>query len=220
MTAEEFVARLDGENQRRLSLLAPDDTLKPEVEGDLNVLNLLKVALKNEIEATEIAARWLVVTDDVDVKMAFARQAGDEAKHFRMIRDRLRALGVPATAYANPLGKGYGPLFNYLDSLKTTVERVAAGQFTREAIAVVKNRQFIEFCERAGDRETATLYRDVIEPDERHHQELGRELLVRLATTADAQLAARQAAQRTLQLADELQRAALTTAGIHHAPGC
>jgi hypothetical protein len=57
MTAEEFVRQLDGENQRRLSRLAPDDTLKPEVEGDLNVLNLLKVALKNEIEATEIAAR-------------------------------------------------------------------------------------------------------------------------------------------------------------------
>jgi len=34
------------------------------VEGELNVVNLLKVALKNEIEATEIAARWLVVTDD------------------------------------------------------------------------------------------------------------------------------------------------------------
>ena len=41
MTAEEFVRQLDGENQRRLSRLAPDDTLKPEVEGDLNVLNLL-----------------------------------------------------------------------------------------------------------------------------------------------------------------------------------
>jgi len=220
VTPEAFVRELDERNQAILRRLDPEATLKPEVSGNLTVTNLLKVALKNEIEATEIAARWLVVTDDVDVKMAFARQAGDEAKHFRMIRDRLRALGVPATAYANPLGKGYGPLFNYLDSLKTTVERVAAGQFTREAIAVVKNRQFIEFCERAGDRETATLYRDVIEPDERHHQELGRELLVRLATTADAQLAARQAAQRTLQLADELQRAALTTAGIHHAPGC
>ena len=72
MTAEEFVAQLEGENQRRLSLLAPDDTLKPEVEGDLNVLNLLKVALKNEIEATEIAARWLVTTDEVDVKLALA----------------------------------------------------------------------------------------------------------------------------------------------------
>src|SRR5262249_18698525 len=127
--AEEFVSALDAENRSLLDRLAPDDTLKPEVQGELNVVNLLKVALKNEVEATEIAARWLVATDDIDVKMAFARQAGDEAKHYRMIRDRLRALGAPAAAYANPLGKGYGPLFHYLDSLKTIVERVAAGQF-------------------------------------------------------------------------------------------
>ena len=219
MTAQEFVTRLDGENQGRLSLLAPADTLKPEVEGDLNVLNLLKVALRNEIEATEIAARWLVTTDDVDVKLALARQVGDEAKHYRMIADRLRALGFDARSF-DPLAKGYGPLFQYLDTLKTTVERVAAGQFTREAIAVVKNRQFIEFCDHAGDRETAAMYRDVIEPDERYHHELGRTLLLRLATTAEAQAAATRAARRTLELADELQKKALATAGIHHAPGC
>ena len=219
MTAQEFVTRLDGENEGRLSLLAPADTLKPEVEGDLNVLNLLKVALRNEIEATEIAARWLVTTDDVDVKLALARQVGDEAKHYRMIADRLRALGFDARSF-DPLAKGYGPLFQYLDTLKTTVERVAAGQFTREAIAVVKNRQFIEFCEHAGDRETAAMYRDVIEPDERYHHELGRTLLLRLATTQEAQGAAAGAARRTLELADELQKKALATAGIHHAPGC
>ena len=219
MTAEQFVAWLDAENQRLLSRLAPDDTLRPEVEGPLNVLNLLKVALKNEIEATEIAGRWLVTTDDVHVKLAFARQVGDEAKHYRMIADRLRALGFDAGVF-EPLAKGYGPLFQYLTTLTTTVERVAAGQFTREAIAVVKNRQFIEFCEHAGDRETATMYRDVIEPDERYHHELGRTLLLRLAGTPEAQGAATAAARRTLQLAEELQRAALTTAGIHHAPGC
>jgi len=219
MTAREFVARLDEENRALLDRLAPDETLKPEVEGDLTVVNLLKVAIRNEVEATEIAARWLVTTDDLDVKMAFARQAGDEARHYRMIRDRLRALGAPPESY-DPLAKGYGPLFRYLDTLATTVERVAAGQFTREAIAVVKNRQFIEFCERAGDRETAALYRDVIEPDERYHHQLGRELLLRLATTPEAQAAAARAARRTLELADELQRAALATAGIHHAPGC
>ncbi len=219
MTAQEFVRHLDGDNQRRLSLLAPADTLKPEVEGDLNVLNLLKVALRNEIEATEIAARWLVTTDDVDVKLAFARQVGDEAKHYRMIAERLRALGFDAKSF-DPLAKGYGPLFQYLDTLTSTVERVAAGQFTREAIAVVKNRQFIEFCDHAGDRETAAMYRDVIEPDERYHHELGRTLLLRLATTPDAQAAASRAARRTLELADELQKKALATAGIHHAPGC
>jgi uncharacterized ferritin-like protein (DUF455 family) len=219
MTAQEFVRQLDGDNQRRLSLLAPADTLKPEVQGDLNVLNLLKVALRNEIEATEIAARWLVTTDDVDVKLALARQVGDEAKHYRMIADRLRALGFDAKSF-DPLAKGYGPLFQYLDTLTTTVERVAAGQFTREAIAVVKNRQFIEFCEQSRDRETAAMYRDVIEPDERYHHELGRTLLLRLATTQEAQEAATRAARRTLELADELQKKALATAGIHHAPGC
>ena len=219
MTAEEFVSRLDTDNQRLLRQLAPDDTLRPEVEGDLNVLNLLKVALKNEIEATEIAARWLVTTDDIPVKLAFASQVGDEAKHYRMIAERLRALGFDPAGF-DPLAKGYGPLFTYLTTLGTTVERVAAGQFTREAIAVVKNRQFIEFCEHAGDRETATMYRDVIEPDERYHHELGRSLLLRLADTPEAQAAATAAARKTLALAEELQRAALSGAGIHHAPGC
>jgi bacterioferritin (cytochrome b1) len=219
VTSEEFVRELDEGTQVILKRLAPDDTLKPEVEGDLNVLNLLKVALRNEIEATEIAARWQVTTDDLDVKMAFARQAGDEAKHYRMIVDRLRELGFDAAGF-NPVAKGYGPLFQYLDRLKTTVERVAAGQFTREAIAVVKNRQFIEFCDRAGDKVTATLYRDVIEPDEHFHHLLGRSLLLRFATTPDDQEAARRAAARTMSLAEEIQLAALKTAGIHHAPGC
>jgi len=219
VTAAEFVAQLDATNQAVLRRLEPEATLKPEVSGTLNVTNLLKVALKNEIEATEIAARWLVTTTDVDVKMAFARQAGDEAKHYRMIAERLGELGFDAGGF-DPLGQGFGPLFKYLDSLTTTVERVAAGQFTREAIAVVKNRQFIEFCDRAGDRITATLYRDVIEPDERFHHQLGRSLLLRLATTAETQEAARQVSARTLALAEELQGAALRTAGIHHAPGC
>ena len=219
MTAEQFVEALGDENDALLARLAPDATLKPEVDGALNVPNLLKVALKNEIEATEIAARWLVAESDVDVKLAFARQVGDEAKHYRLIAERLRDLGFDPGG-VDPLAKGFGPLFNYLDSLTTTVERVAAGQFTREAIAVVKNRQFIEFCERAGDATTATLYRDIIEPDERYHHDLGRRLLLRLATTPEAQDAARRVARRTLELAEELQVKALATAGIHHAPGC
>ncbi len=219
MTAEEFVAGLDTENQTLLRALEPDATLKPEIDGPLNVPNLLKVALKNEIEATEIAARWLVTSDDVAVKLALARQVGDEAKHYRLIADRLRQLGVDAGAL-DPLAGGYGPLFKYLDTLTTTVERIAAGQFTREAIAVVKNRQFIEFCERVGDQATAALYRDTIEPDERYHHELGRHLLLRLATTPESQAAATAAARRTLALAEELQKKALATAGIHHAPGC
>ncbi len=219
MDSEAFVKDLDARNQELLRRLAPEAALKAEVEGDLSVMSLLKVALKNEIEATESAARWMATTAEIDVKLALARQVGDEAKHYRLIADRLAELGFDAREF-NPLAKGYGPLFQYLDTLTTTVERVAAGQFTREAIAIVKNRQFIEFCEAAGDGATARLYREIIEPDERHHHELGRRLLLRYATTAEAQEAARRASQRTLELAEELQAVALKTAGIHHAPGC
>jgi bacterioferritin (cytochrome b1) len=219
MDAEGFVRDLDARNQELLRRLAPESTLKPEVEGDLTVVNLLKVALKNELEATEIAARWLVTTAELDVKLALARQVGDEAKHYRLVADRLVEMGFDARAF-DPLAKGYGPLFQYLDGLRTTVERIAAGQFTREAIAVVKNRQFIEFCEAAGDEATARLYRETIEPDERHHHELGRRLLLRYATTPESQAAAQRAAAQTLDLAEELQALALRTAGIHHAPGC
>jgi uncharacterized ferritin-like protein (DUF455 family) len=219
MTAEEFVAGLDAENQARLRGLAPDATLTPEVKGPLNVPNLLKVALRNEAEATLIAARWVAACDDIKLVLGLARQAADEAKHYELIAKRLGQLGFDADSF-DPLAGGFGPLSAYLATLTTGVERVAAGQFTREAIAIVKNRQFIEFCERVGDKETAALYRDVIEPDERHHHELGRRTLLRLATTPETQAAAQRAARRTLELAEELQQKALATAGIHHAPGC
>jgi len=219
VTPEAFVAALDAENQARLLSLEPDATLTPELKGPLNVPNLLKVALRNEAEATLIAGRWLASCDDVKLMLGLARQAADEAKHYELIAKRLGQLGFDADAF-DPLAGGVGPLTRYLETLGTSVERVAAGQFTREAIAIVKNRQFIDFCERVCDKATAALYRDVIEPDERHHHELGRRTLLRLALSAEDQAAAQRAARRTLELADELQKKALATAGIHHAPGC
>lgn len=219
MDATAFVERLSATNQEILSRLAPVETLVAESAGDLRPENLLKIALKNELEATEIAARWLVSTRDVDVKLALARQAGDEAKHYRLIEAHLHELGVDLSSF-DPLAQGFGPLFTYLDTLEETVERVAAGQFTREAIAVVKNQQFIDLCEARGYTATAALYRDTIQKDEAYHHQLGRTLLLRLATTPEAQECAQRAATRTLELAEELQHLALTKMGVHHAPGC
>jgi uncharacterized ferritin-like protein (DUF455 family) len=219
MDAEAFVQQLGLANQEILDRLAPAEALVAESGGDLRLEHLLKIALKNELEATELAARWLVSTDDVDMKLALARQAGDEAKHYRLIVEHLHELGVDLHGF-DPLAQGYGPLFNYLDTLTDPVERMAAGPFTREAIAVVKNQQFIEWCTARGHQATADVYRDIIQPDEAYHHRLGRDLLLRLATTSDAQDRATQAAARTLELAEELQHLALTKMGVHHAPGC
>ena len=58
MDAEAFVKQLGAANQEILDRLAPAETLVAESGGDLRLENLLKIALKNELEATELAARW------------------------------------------------------------------------------------------------------------------------------------------------------------------
>jgi hypothetical protein len=60
----------------------------------------------------------------------------------------------------------------------------------------------------------------VIQPDERHHHEMGRSLLLRLAHTDEAQALARAASARTLAIAGELQEMARLKKGIGRAPGC
>jgi uncharacterized ferritin-like protein (DUF455 family) len=218
LNGEEFAAALGEENRVALERLAQLSNAG-EPAPELSIERLLLVALKNELEASELAAMWMSTTSELDVKLAFARQTGDEARHYRLIAERLKALGVDADLI-DPRAGGYSPLFEYLRALQSTAARVAAGQFTREGIALVRNQCFIDFCEAIGDLETAALYRDVIQPDEKQHHELGRRLLIRYAGNEDEQQVARQAARRTLELAEEIQEMARLKSGISRAPGC
>lgn len=218
ITGEEFVASLAEENHAALERLGELSTAG-EPPQELTVERLLQVALKNELEASELAAIWMSTTSELDVKLAFARQAGDEAKHYGLVADRLRALGVEVDRI-DPREGGYSALFEYLRQLQSTTARVAAGQFTREAIALVRNQCFIDFCEARGDHETAALYREIIQPDEQHHHQLGRRLLVIYASNDNEQQVASQAARHTLELAEEIQEMARLKAGISRAPGC
>ncbi len=186
---------------------------------EIGVPQLLVAALKKELEASEEAALWMTHEDDVEVKLALARQCGDEAKHYRLIEARLRELGVD-TSKLRPTEGGPSPMFFYLSELATTVERIAAGQFTREALALTHNQVFIDYCEAKGDHETARLYREVVQPDEGHHHELGRQLLARLAVTEEEQARARKASARVLEIAGEIQEMARLKKGIARAPGC
>ena len=218
MDTTEFLAELDASVASALGTIA-EAANAAHPAAEIGVPELLLLALKKELEASDEAALWMTRETDVDVKLALARQCGDEAKHYRLIEARLRELGVPVTAQ-KPLEGGPSPMFNYLASLPSTVERVAAGQFTREALAKVHNEIFIEYCESQGDAATARLYREVIQPDEGHHHDTGRRLLARLATTEETQQLARSAAARTLQIAGELQEMVRLKKGIARAPGC
>src|SRR5678815_2820014 len=199
-----FVQELEQYVTEKLSSL---DLLKEPSLGPIEkseVVRRLKVALKNELEASEIAAVWIPTTPEIDVKLALARQVGDEAKHYRLIEEHLQKMGVDLTDF-NPTAEGYGPMFRLLAGFKTTVERIGAAQFTRESLALKKNEQFIEFCEAAGDQATAKLYREQIQPDEQWHVHLGRTVLEKYATTPALQDEARKAVEAVLDLAVKIQ---------------
>lgn len=186
-------------------------------DGGGDAKALLQVALVNEISVSELAASWVPSTREVDAKLAFARQAGDEAGHFQLVAGRLAALGFDVDGFVPPAAN---PLFQYLATLDTTVERVAAGLFALEAIAYGVNENFIAFCRAAGDGETVRLYETIIQPEERAHQAIGRALLDKYATTDEARARAAATVDRVLEIAAATRAAAAGRLGVGCFPGC
>jgi 1,2-phenylacetyl-CoA epoxidase catalytic subunit len=217
VNSKEFVAGLMEEMNQLFARLGDIDTLESESDGQVDVVTLLRLALKSELEASELAGLWLPTTPEVDAKMCLAQQCGDEMKHYGMISQRLTELGVDLSDF-DPLADGHSPLYQYLRGLRTTVERIAAGPFTSEAIATIRNAQFVNFCRSVGDQGTARLYGEVIQPEEQHHHELGRRILEKYAITPELQELATAAVRNTLAIADELRNLAAKTTGVHNIP--
>ncbi len=179
---------------------------------------LLKMALKNEIEAAVVAAEWVGTTPEIDAKLAFARHAGDEARHYQILEEKARALGVPLQGF-DPLNPE-SPVLAYLRTLKTTAERIAAALVAREAMGRRRNIQFLKFLEAVGQKDIARLYHEVINPDEEKHHQAGCDVLARLASTPQAQDLARRACKRLLEIGDQLRTTTMEKTGAPLVPGC
>lgn len=217
MEGKEFVAGLVAEMEALFARLGEQEALEAESEGRVEVVTLLRLALKSELEASELAAVWMTTTPEIEAKLLLAEQCGDEMKHYALICRRLEELGESLAGF-EPLADGYSPLYHYLRPLRSTVERIAAGPFAREAIAKVRNEQFLALCDAAGDAETARLYRHTIQPEEVKHHQLARGILEKLCTTPELQELAAASSRNTLAIADELRTLAEKTKGLHSIP--
>jgi len=213
-----FVEQLEDWKSERLAPIigAGQTSLARAASAPGDATQLLQIALANEINVSELAAAWMPSTRELDVKIAFARQAGDEAGHFQLVADRLAALGFDIASFA----PADNPLFQYLRSLTTTVERIAAGLFTLESIAYGVNENFMAFCAQRGDDETVRIYREYIQPDEQVHQQLGQRLLARYAVTLELQQTARDTVSRLLEIAGATRATAAARLGTACFPGC
>jgi len=213
-----FVEQLEAWKSERLAPIvgAGQTSLALAAGAPGDAPQLLQIALANEINVSELAAAWMPSTRELDVKIAFARQAGDEAGHFQLVADRLTALGFDVASFA----PADNPLFQYLRSLTTTVERIAAGLFTLESIAYGVNENFMALCAQRGDAETVRIYREYIQPDEAAHQQLGQRLLARYAVTPELQQTARDTVARLLEIAGTTRATAAARLGTACFPGC
>ncbi len=212
-----FVDELAARSHDRLAAMVAAGRASADGAGATAEKALLQVALVNEISVSELAASWVATTKDVDAKLAFARQAGDEAGHFELVAGRLRAHGFDVDAFTPPAAN---PLFEYLAKLETTVERVAGGLFTLESIAYGVNENFIAYCRARGDAETVRIYEEIIQPEEREHQAIGRRLLEKYATTDEARGRATAVVDRVLDIATAGRAAMATKLGVSCFPGC
>ncbi len=218
MDGKAFVERLKAENEKLLSKLDSAPTIAAPGSATAILAALLKMALKNEIEAAEIAAEWVATTPELEAKLALAWHAGDEARHYQLLAEQARALGVSLEGY-DPLVPP-SPVLAYLRTLRTTVERIAAALVAREAMGGRRNAQFLRFLEAGGQKEIARLYREVINPDEERHHQAGCAVLAALAITPEVQESARRAATRLLQIGDQARTAAMEKTGAPAVPGC
>jgi hypothetical protein len=212
-----FIEELETFKAERLAPIvkAGQTSLSGGTPGDAK--QMLQIALANEISVSELAAAWMPSTPEIDVKIALARQAGDEAGHFQLVAERLSALGFDVAEFRAP---AENPLFQYLRGLATTVERIAGGLFTLESVAYAVNENFMAFCDRQGDAETVRIYRECIQPDERAHQQLGQRLLAKYATTPDGQRAARETVAKVLEISAAARAQAAQRIGSACFPGC
>ncbi len=216
MDSHTFVKELEASNRAMLDKISAKESLANH-SADLDIKQLLQIALNNEISVSELAAAWMPTTPETDVKIALAQQAGDEAQHFALVERRLKAIGISTADFSPP---PVNSLFAYLLGLQTTVEKIAAGQFTLESIAYQVNETFMKYCAMAGETEIVKLYQDRIQPDELHHHHLGQQLLEKYAVTPEAQQKARQAAAKTLEIAFQTRMVTAEKLGTSCFPGC
>src|SRR4051794_26703334 len=190
MNAQEFLADLERENEAFWAS-QPEDarTYWPSrLDGD-GAAAALSTRWYNEIRAAEVAGKALERIHDLRLKYMLARQVGDEAKHARLIGDRIAQLGGHVTAF-DPTPEQVA----FWDAIESFIEPVAlfAGlQLTVESQSNRRNAQALE----RFDAETAALFRDQINADERFHEAIGRLGVRTYATTAEAQAMARAAAR-------------------------
>ncbi len=103
------------------------------LKTDEERIRVMKSRLFNELRAADLFGTWLKTTPEFDAKETMAESAHEEMVHARLLSGRIRELGQDPFDY-RPL-PAQTALFNALEGLTDTCQRVAGFSLAGEAVA-------------------------------------------------------------------------------------
>ena len=198
--AETFIRDFHTKNQASLERHLVSLRAAIAKEG-LEAIDFVRLAMKDAIEAAEVAALWFVDCEDLAMKIRFAETCGAAAGHHRLLAARLAALGSEPF---DPRHGGYSRFFGFLRSLQTPEERASAGEVTLRTFQLGRLALFAELCRAQGDQETAAMLGTTIVADEQKIMDAGWQALIAHSPTEECQARARRAAFRIVELSAEV----------------
>jgi 1,2-phenylacetyl-CoA epoxidase catalytic subunit len=158
-------------------------------------IKVMQSRLFNEIRAGEIFGGWLKSTPELDVKKTLARAVHEEYEHATFLEEALRQKGAVPHEY-KPLPAQMA-MFNAFEGLSSTVERIAAFPMAGEGVADYLIAKSLN----AGTVPSwVTSPYQKIHEDEEEHGNYPFEILVKYATTTEAQERAARAVAMSLVL--------------------
>jgi hypothetical protein len=200
---ETFVAAMRAQVEaycRSLDDRLPAYSYIPLTTDDQRLL-VLQSRLYNEVRAAEVYGGWLRTTPEWDVKRLAAHNAVEELGHAQLLLRQLEARGVEPFAYTPPPAQV--ALFNTLEGLDSTVERLAAFPLAGEVLASYLIRKAL--ASPAVPEWIKEPYRR-IGAEEEGHGDYPLELLARYATTPEAQARVRRGVALGIRLRDQYFR--------------
>jgi bacterioferritin (cytochrome b1) len=162
---------------------------------DQQRIRVMQSRLFNELRAADLFGAWLKTTPEFEVKAAMAESAHEEMQHAQLLSERIRELSADPFNY-KPL-PAQTAMFNALEGLSETCQRVAGFSLAGEAVATYLTRKSLQA--RTVPDWIKQPYRKIT-ADEEGHGSAPQEILKRYAINEEKQEAARRAVAMRLVL--------------------
>jgi bacterioferritin (cytochrome b1) len=197
MTSEDFLQELLGMVDDFCSTLEakPPAYSYIPLTTDQQRIRVMQSRLFNELRAADLFGAWLKTTPEFEVKTAMAESAHQEMQHAGLLAERIRQRGIDPFDY-KPL-PAQTAMFNALEGLPETCQRVAGFSLAGEAVATYLTRKSLQ-APSVPDW-IKQPYRKIT-ADEEGHGSAPQEILKRYATTDGKQEGARRAVAMRLVL--------------------